>query len=154
MWVAGLLEGEGCFTRKSSGTARNIVVTCHMTDLDVLEKLVAYVGAGYLLGPYKNGQVGNKVRWVYNLHGLRAYHLMKTLLPHMSSRRQIRISQLLQDFDAVPTKKFTVLQLATGAVHTFKNMERWCRERKLISSNLYRTMKGERQHHKGYRRLT
>lgn len=44
-WVAGLLEGEGCFTVKgNAGIKRNIAVRCQMTDKDVLDRLATFVG--------------------------------------------------------------------------------------------------------------
>jgi len=104
MWIAGLLEGEGSFSHKGSGTDRNIVIQCHMTDLDVLERLQEYIGRGQINGPYKNGKEHHKQRYMFQLHGLYAYNIMKSILPYMSKRRKQRIEELLTKFDAVIVK--------------------------------------------------
>ena len=49
-WIAGLLDGEGCFTKKSK-RGRTIMICCQMTDMDVLEKLKEKMGCGRIHGP-------------------------------------------------------------------------------------------------------
>src|SRR5690554_4533867 len=98
MWVAGLLEGEGCFTKRGrkTGTIRgNIAILCQMTDKCVLLRLQEYIGAGQIHGPYDNGQKLNgeecKRRWSYVLSGKDAYKVMKKIYPLMLSRRKKKI---------------------------------------------------------------
>ena len=51
-WVAGLLEGEGCFRvrksslRKAGGRYTEVRIEVNMTDEGVIRKLYAVVGVG------------------------------------------------------------------------------------------------------------
>lgn len=47
-WVAGILEGEGCFSVK----VRSISITCKMADEDIIRGLYEVTGVGRLTGPY------------------------------------------------------------------------------------------------------
>lgn len=150
-WVAGLLEGEGCFTTKNRG--RYISLCCHMTDLDVLQKLQKYVG-GSICGPYQNTQSHHKLRYHWSLSSKDSYNLMKALLPHMCIRRKKRIEELLHRYEnGHRTRLFEILEISTGKIHVVENLKEWCKAKDLNSICLYKTMKGTRNHHKGYRRI-
>lgn len=153
-WIAGLLEGEGCFTIKNpkTGTKRSVMVTCHMTDKDVLDRLRTVIGYGLLLGPYSNGK-GHKPRYVYSTSGESAYHLMKLLLPLMCSRRSIRIKQLIRDYDSVKQRVFRIQNIYTGKIESTTELGKWLLEHDITHAGLYRTLIGERNQCKGWRRL-
>jgi len=87
-WVAGLVEGEGCFSRTSSG----IRLAITMTDRDVLERLAAYWAAS--IQP-KAPAPRRKPAYTITLHGARAAAWMMTLYPLLLSRRQARVRALL-----------------------------------------------------------
>lgn len=102
-WVAGLLEGEGCFTianqRQWSRHYRYPVIACTMTDLDVIQRLHKLVGMGRVGGPYgravRNG-TPRKPQWKWQLQRRdQAAMLMRTLLPLMGERRANRIRYVL-----------------------------------------------------------
>lgn len=96
-WLAGLLEGEGCF----SSTEGYPSIMVKMVDRDVIERAQA------ILRPvvFRNG--GNDVRgygpyddtrqrqYVAKIAGRRAAGWMMTLYPLMGGRRQARIRNLL-----------------------------------------------------------
>lgn len=153
-WVAGLLEGEGSFTLKSktSGTKRNIVAQCHMTDYDVLLRLHRLTGIGHLRGPYANGT--GKPRYNWAVSGPPAYLLMKDLLPLMCQRRRARITELIAGYDSVVTKTYRIQHLATGRIETVTSLSEWCHAHNMGLSALWRTLEGTRTSNKGWRRLS
>lgn len=156
-WVAGLLEGEGCFTLKSRpniscGTARgNILVECHMCDRDVLERLHNIVNCGNVNGPYKNGtNPKHRPRHMFRVSGTKAYKLMKLILPFMCSRRSTRIRQLIQMYEQVKPKIYHIKNLRSSKIHKTIDISKWCSDHDLSYTGLYRTMNGERIQCRGW----
>ena len=162
-WVAGLLEGEGCFSRKSRASSlRGITVQCHMTDRDVLRRLHHTIGVGHLRGPYANGFTRRpngkplkkcKPRWMVQVSGPAAYQLMKQLLPPMCSRRAKRIRELLKEYESVKDHVFKMVHVSTGRTEATINMADWLKKHQMSNSGLYRTFIGERQACYGWRRV-
>lgn len=100
-WVAGLLEGEGCFTFEKQAAYKNGLryrrasVACNMTDEDVIRRLHELVGEGRVTH-LKNKQFSHyKPTWRWRVEGEPAVGLMLKLLPFMFSRRKQRISEVL-----------------------------------------------------------
>lgn len=97
-WVAGLLEGEGCFAFKKDKRSSRLdcIVKCSMTDKDVLGRLKQKVG-GRLTGPYKNGKPKHyKPIYQWSLYKQEEVNsLLLNLAPLMGSRRQEKIYILL-----------------------------------------------------------
>lgn len=152
-WAAGLLEGEGCFTRKClAGTARNITVQCHMTDLDVLQKLKRVLGVGTINGPYGNGE-GNKPRWMFRTSGPEAYVVMTRVLPFMCSRRRKRIRGLMKAFESVKPKTYKLQNLKTGRTVVTKDIVAWAQAHDMSAHGLYMTLVGRRTSCYGWRRI-
>lgn len=89
-WLAGLLEGEGCF-RWDYRTPR---IMLRMTDRDVVQK-AALLCKRRLLGPYVNRAKKYKPAFQMDVSGLQAIQLMKSLLPFMHSRRSAKIKEIL-----------------------------------------------------------
>lgn len=156
-WIAGLLEGEGYFGVKTSGTLRNVVVSCHMTDLDVLESLQKRVGKGNVTGPYKNVKIGNKLRWMYNLSGRNAYLLMKMVLPLMGGRRSDKIKKLIDGYESVEVKVYKIMAVSTGRIEVVYNMKEWAEQHGMVHhtalTGLWRTLAGDRDHYRGFKRI-
>jgi hypothetical protein len=158
-WVAGLLEGEGCFTRKSGASSlRGVTVQCHMTDLDVLQRLHRTIGVGHLRGPYKaSGPTGSrkkyKPRWMVQVSGPAAYQLMQQLLPLMCSRRAARIRVLLKEYESVKDHVFKMVHLKSRRVEETTDMVTWLKKHHMSNSGLYRTFIGERQTCYGWKRV-
>ena len=156
-WVAGLLEGEGCFTIKSrkAGTLRDIVILCQMTDEDVLKKLFRLTGVGRLNGPYTNGPRGKRPRWTWAVSGRPAYKLMKSLMPLMGKRRRARICELIRRYESVGYPVYRILNVRSGKVHEipYQKLTDWMSARNLKRSSLHHTYAGKRTHYKGWRRL-
>lgn len=95
-WLAGILDGEGCFTYSNGG--KNPVVTVAMSDFDVIERVAAVTGVGTIL-EYKVA-AGRKpmLRWWVGRRRDVARVLL-AIYPLMSERRQSRIAELVASFD-------------------------------------------------------
>lgn len=113
-WVAGLLEGEGCFgvTWGKAGDFGRIRVEMVSTDYDVLGKLQDLAG-GRINGPYGH-KVFAKPQWRWRLNTKDEVNaLIERLLPHMGSRRTEKIEELLRAYD--PALKARVNKGGTGS---------------------------------------
>jgi len=98
-WLAGLLEGEGCFgtIKHTEYIKKYPIVRLAMTDRDIVEKAANLLKVN-LLGPYKrqsqNGEIW-KSCWAMNICGNRAAGIMMTVLPLMGERRSLKIREIL-----------------------------------------------------------
>lgn len=100
MWLAGLLEGDGCFTIAKDhqrGRCRP-KVELQMTDKDVLEH-AALLMETKVLGPYQrlvnHKSYGAKPMFQVDIIGNKASVLMRHVLPFMGNRRAERIAFIL-----------------------------------------------------------
>ncbi len=86
-WLAGLLEGEGCFfaSRAQRNKGYRIAVKLSMTDKDVMERAQRIMQVKSL---NVHSRPNKKVAYIISLEGNHARNLMWTLLPLMGSRRQ------------------------------------------------------------------
>ena len=91
-WLAGLLEGEGCFG-VLNGRAR---LQLRMTDEDVVRKAAAFLGASVNVSHDK--RLGRKTMYAVNFTGKRSADWMKRLLPLMGARRSARIAGILSAY--------------------------------------------------------
>ena len=97
MWVAGLLEGEGCFyVQKSHATHPTKArprIQIQMTDEDVIARAARILECGYnrSLPPSRR-----KPTYVIAVTGAKATALMRQLLPHMGERRSAKIREILE----------------------------------------------------------
>src|SRR5690242_18360085 len=88
-WLAGLLEGEGCFTLANKKTGQP-AVTINMTDRDVIERAAALMGAKNVLIK-KREKPHWKTAFVAQIRGYKAEKVMSIVLPHMGARRSSKI---------------------------------------------------------------
>lgn len=90
-WVAGLLEGEGCFSIRAN---KYLSVSCMMTDEDVIEKLKTIVAGGNI--SLRKPEANRKQVYAWNLYRREeVVSLITKLRPHMSLRRGERIDEML-----------------------------------------------------------
>ena len=102
-WLAGLLEGEGCFTfqlgKNRNGGKRkrpSLAVSVSMSDKDVIERVQQVVGAGTIsyVPPRKEGW---KPLWRWGLsRRAEVIQLVTELRPWMGERRGARIDEMIQ----------------------------------------------------------
>ena len=90
-WVAGILEGEGCFTpsRQRSGDKTYVYarIQLNMTDEDVMIRFHETVGIGRLSGPHYYKNPNWKPRWTWRVSNGDAKDLMREIRPLMGARR-------------------------------------------------------------------
>jgi hypothetical protein len=110
-YVAGLLEGEGCFYIGYLGEAAKryprFTIQCAMTDEDVIRRLRDIVGAGAIDGPLlpPSWDQNRKPVWRWRL-GRKdgALELVALLLPWMCSRRSAKIQTMLDAGEEHPAR--------------------------------------------------
>ena len=94
-WVAGILEGEGCFTLRSGrGTP---LIQLMMTDMDIVIRVAQLLEANRVTEcktPTKSGKPIYRV----NIFGRNAVAWCMTLYVLMGERRQSRIRELLMSW--------------------------------------------------------
>jgi hypothetical protein len=96
-WLAGWLEGEGCFSICRYGPE----IAAASTDEDVAREVATLFGVA-VSGPHTNGD-GNKPIWRTTLRSTRAADLMRQLLPAMrGQRRRKKIEWVLKRWDSFP----------------------------------------------------
>jgi hypothetical protein len=97
-WLAGLLEGEGCF-----GTTRNHVkghiyaypqIQLRMCDSDVVLRAAGLLEISSVQSYY--GRPRRSRFWRFSLTGGRAIAIMKQLEPLMGKRRGAKIRSILE----------------------------------------------------------
>jgi hypothetical protein len=115
LWVAGLLEGEGCFRLhrdcQRSGSKRYVYyrprVICAMTDLDVIERLQRVTGMGRIALGRKTAPHHKPCwQWTVSRDG-DAISLMKALHPHRGERRRANIDEILTRWPLVRADNVT-----------------------------------------------
>jgi len=96
-WVAGLLEGEGCF-RINENYPR---ITCEMTDEDTIRRLHKIIGKGSILynkpriiQSYQNIKK-RKPTWCWGVSSANdVLDISNKIIPYMSDRRQQKIQEI------------------------------------------------------------
>lgn len=99
MWLAGLIEGDGCFYQ-SNGRAK---IQIKMIDKDVVERASKIMNSK-IYNSKNNNQKWKKTytTWVSNNQALT---FMQTLKPYMSMRRQNKIEEILKDCSFISGKQ-------------------------------------------------
>ncbi len=93
-WIAGILEGEGCFITLD---LKYPAIKIGMTDLDVIERVRLIMDKTRTIG--KNSRKENKSHWkdFYHItvYGDMAIQWMMTIYPLMSIRRKAKIREII-----------------------------------------------------------
>jgi hypothetical protein len=87
-WLAGILEGEGCFHFN-----RTPKITVAMTDEDVIAKVASLFGKGYR--HRKSRKEGNKDVYTTEVFSVTAIEIMNKILPYMGIRRTEKIKEVI-----------------------------------------------------------
>ena len=112
-WIAGILEGEGCWTRHNGRTDWSVSV--RMTDQDIIERLQAITGIGRLTFDGTPSKRARKPAWVWGVYARphREWLTVK-VWPWLGVRRRTRICELWPDFQAPQTFSGDVSALQAG----------------------------------------
>lgn len=97
-WLAGLYEGEGCFTHNNSKSGRTaITLSITMKDLDVIEKVHQISGKGKVYGPYirDNPKWSDMYRWQIT-NKTDALYVLRGIHDDLSIRRKEQIYKQLE----------------------------------------------------------
>lgn len=99
IWLAGLLEGEGCFTVRQPRPAHRaeLSVRAKMTDRDVVERAAAVFPANTAITvePRRDANHLHADCFSKSWYGADAERVMRAVLPHMCMRRTARIQECL-----------------------------------------------------------
>ena len=94
-WLAGLLEGEGCFTVTRAGGLAYPVVSIHMTERSVIERVARLFDAPGKVWVEQPRRVDWRTTYATALTGKAAAGLMTRLGPLMGQRRRAAIDAAL-----------------------------------------------------------
>ena len=92
-WLAGLIEGEGCFSRQGNC----VTMQLNMADRDVVERASRLMGA-HSVGADNPRKDHHKTLYRTMISGPKAAAWMMTLYSLMGERRRARIRELLPLF--------------------------------------------------------
>ena len=96
LYIAGLLEGEGCFYNNSGSPA----ITLGMTDEDVVRRYQSIVGGTSIKRTENKLGLGNKTMFVTVLSGHKAIEVMKSVRPLMGLRRSQAIDDIITWYES------------------------------------------------------
>lgn len=102
-WLAGLLEGEGCFyLQRARGYWKRgyPALRLQMTDHDVVARAAALMG-GARVQRREPGGPNAQPTFLISLMGWPAVDVMQAVRPLMGERRAAKIAELVDDYDAV-----------------------------------------------------
>lgn len=90
-WIAGLLEGEGCFYQHNKST---VAFCLKMTDEDIVKRASTLL-KGSFQGPHGPYGLQRKPYWLTKVYGVQAVSWMMTIYILMGNRRQLKIKELI-----------------------------------------------------------
>ncbi|MCB1711822.1 MAG: hypothetical protein KDH96_04910 [Candidatus Riesia sp.] len=93
-WLAGLLEGEGCFIPQTEKYP--MCISLHMTDLDIIEKVCNLFDVSFC--KTKKQKSHHKQGYKLMIRGEKALDIMKDLKPLMGNRRQLKIEECIASY--------------------------------------------------------
>lgn len=102
-WLAGLLEGEGCFmlvTSTSKSHKRYPVIRLKMVDKDIVERAASIMNT---IVQKPVDLPSGKIAYNCSVQGLVAIPLLKLLYPLMGMRRKEKIDFILSNTDEIST---------------------------------------------------
>lgn len=85
-WLAGLLEGKGCFQLKIQDANVNQQLALHMADEQIIRRAAALLDT-----PVFKVKNGEKIAFRFNVTGAKARAAMDMLYPLMGDRQKARI---------------------------------------------------------------
>ena len=97
-WVAGFLEGEGCFTVNRVKEKIYLRIQVTSVDKDVLERLCACVGSGHVSGPHKIRKDTHNATYAWRMNMQReVLVLLRSIYSLMGERRKKQIRVALRE---------------------------------------------------------
>ena len=106
IWLAGLLEGEGCFSlMKANGRSGQYPsISVGMTDEDIIVRISDIWGSN----------VCHRINhWRTHVHGVKAISWMMTLYPLLGKRRRAKIEKVIKVWKETTYRVFGMRTMAT-----------------------------------------
>ena len=100
-WLAGILEGEGCF-HSNHGRRHQAKITLSMTDEDVVRRVAKIFNNTVTMKPPSNQ--GNRMVFAVAKTSAPAAAWMMTLYPLLGNRRRAKIREILTAWRAGPRR--------------------------------------------------
>ena len=101
-WLAGLLEGEGCFQiRRTPKGSLQVGVRLNMCDRDVVERAAMLAEAAIVRTHVPKNPKHNTTHYFY-ISGNGAIRTMMIILPFMGERRTAKIKSIITVWDNSP----------------------------------------------------
>lgn len=128
-WLAGLLEGEGCFYMRQGGKYRGVpyqrypAIDVAMTDKDVIMRVCAMWNRK-VVGMTGRGKSRNKnwqTLWRAGITGTTAIAWMFTVYPFMGARRKAKIREVVAVWRQTPS---TSVARSRGAHRYYNSRKR------------------------------
>lgn len=94
-WLAGLLEGEGCFLGAPPSSPNQPLITVVMTDLDVIQRVADMFGCSVVTIHTDRQNPRWKPTYKARMGGSKAVSMMHLLRPMMGARRQAQIDKAI-----------------------------------------------------------
>ncbi|GAA0627456.1 hypothetical protein HPO96_37070 [Kribbella sandramycini] len=88
-WLAGILDGEGCFDMTHSSPRLRV----KMSDHDVVLRAAELMNARVHIEPPR--QQHHKPCMVAQVHGDDAVAVMRAVLPHLGARRTAKVTEII-----------------------------------------------------------
>ena len=97
-WIAGLLEGEGCFSYRNDKNYASIQF--NTTDFDIMTKYISYLRElGFdiknKIVELKKKKSTHKQGYAIEITSKKAIGIMKLILPFMGIRRKNKIKEII-----------------------------------------------------------
>lgn len=101
-WLAGILEGEGSFSKGPPSKPRMSRIQMQTTDEDVISRVARILGVRYckIADRTDTGLRQTKSAFHVQLRGSRAVAWMRQLRPLMGQRRQQQIDAAIEGYEA------------------------------------------------------
>lgn len=103
-WLAGIVEGEGCFTMTTAYGRIQPRFCLVMTDEDIVRRAYEVVGVGNVTFGERQGD-NRKDVWRWIVCGYKAIALGLSLYPYLGQRRRARIAEITKAWMNQPARR-------------------------------------------------
>lgn len=110
-WLAGLLDGEGCF----DSTRGNPRIRVKMADLDVVLRAADIMDATTYGEDRSWPGVERKPLLTAQVTGDRALAVMRAVLPWLGSRRSARVTEIITEHAVRKNGRIRLIRTGTGS---------------------------------------
>ena len=106
-WVAGILEGEGCFSifKRKNGIHSQCSIQCEMSDRDTIEQLQKELTVGNIAYRSNENRGNRKPTWILTIQKQQdVFDTLIRVMPYLKSRRLGKASELFNYLEPIVCK--------------------------------------------------